>query len=118
MRVRPLLFAAALASGCGTVANMKGQSHALMGLPDRETRAFGGVANDVRWVGERGRSLTERDELEMIPVKLAVMAWFVVDLPFSLAGDIVTLPKVLRDRNLPSPPPALKEPERIHGGII
>jgi uncharacterized protein YceK len=92
------LFAAVLLSGCGTLANMQNRSVPAIGPPDRETRTFGGVANDVRWVGEQISRVAAPEESWEVPVGLAMAGYFgLVDLPFSLVGDILTLPKVVRD---------------------
>ncbi len=75
---------AVAASGCGTMSNLAGQEPWLMGPPpQRETVAFGGVQNDVRWM-ERGLPPNE-----VGPLCVAAAA---LDMPLSLAGDIVTLP--------------------------
>jgi hypothetical protein len=68
-----LLFGAA---GCGTMANLDGRKLALIDLPHQEVPTpFGGVGRDVRWISSGG-------------------VFFVADIPLSLIGDIVTLPKV------------------------
>jgi uncharacterized protein YceK len=59
------------ASGCGTLANLDGREYPLMGMPGQiMPRPFGGVARDVKWM-------------------------FILDLPLSLIGDVVTLPKTI-----------------------
>jgi hypothetical protein len=65
--------------GCGTMANLDGSEYALLHIPHQEApKPFGGVARDVRWI--RSGSLG---------------IFCVADVPFSLVGDVVTLPKVL-----------------------
>ncbi|HET6574993.1 MAG TPA: hypothetical protein VFG68_15410 [Fimbriiglobus sp.] len=103
----PVLLVAPLLTGCGTLANMDGRSFALMGPPDRPTRVFGGVANDIRWVGEQAERVVEPDDPWCIPISFASAGYFgLVDLPLSLVGDIVTLPKVVRGTSKPQPPTA------------
>jgi hypothetical protein len=81
---------------------MDGRSFALMGPPDRPTRTFGGVANDVRWAGEQAQRVVDEGP-EYIPIVLPLVAYFgLVDLPLSLVGDIVTLPKVALDEPGPA----------------
>ena len=102
-----VLLAAPLLSGCGTIANMQGKSVALIGPLDRETRAFGGVANDARWVGEQAGRVAAPDDPWSIPINLALAGYFgLIDLPLSLVGDIVTLPKVIRGTTRLQPPAA------------
>src|SRR5688572_4456626 len=99
-----VLFAAPLLSGCGTMANMSGKSVAMMGPQDSEVRAFGGVANDIRWVGEQGRRVVTPDDPWDALFGPALAVYFgLVDLPLSLVGDIVTLPSVVRSSRSPSP---------------
>ena len=104
-----LLLAAPLLTGCGTMANMSGKSLALIGPPDREVRPFGGVANDVRWVGEQVGWAVKTDEPQYAPFNLAAAGYFgLIDLPFSLIGDVITLPRILRGYRAPlSPVPNL-----------
>jgi hypothetical protein len=63
-----------IASGCGTLANLNGQSYPLMGGTE-PTKPLGGVRRDIGWI----TSVTA-------PVNLL----FVADLPVSLIGDVVT----------------------------
>jgi len=67
-------------SGCGTMANIEGRDGPFLCLPHMEPpRAFGGVGRDLRWIGSGG-----------------FLFLFVANIPFSLVGDIVTLPQALR----------------------
>ena len=90
-RIRPPMFAAALvcmlASGCGTFLNLDGKERLdLSSVPVDEIKhrrapfPFGGVANDVAWM---------RDAKQPIDAIGAA-----IDVPFSLAGDVVTMPWV------------------------
>ncbi|OAI49620.1 hypothetical protein AYO44_06345 [Planctomycetaceae bacterium SCGC AG-212-F19] len=64
-------------AGCGTMANLEGRKLALIDLPHQEAPTpFGGVGRDIRWISSG-------------------VVCFVADIPFSLVGDIVTLPKVI-----------------------
>jgi uncharacterized protein YceK len=64
-------------TGCGTMANLDGRRLALIDFTHQiEPMPFGGVGRDMTWICSGG-------------------LFFVVDLPFSLVGDIVTLPRVL-----------------------
>jgi uncharacterized protein YceK len=83
-RVVSVLSAAVtlVASGCGTIANMQGKALPMISEPNvEEPHPFGGVGRDVRWIGS-------------VTVPYNVM--FVADLPCSLVGDLVTLPKIVR----------------------
>ena len=71
-------------SGCGTMANLAGQEPWLMGpAPVRTVDPFGGVDNDVRWMKRAIRT----EGVEALPIVVAA-----IDIPLSLAGDVVTLP--------------------------
>jgi uncharacterized protein YceK len=83
----PTLAMAAL-SGCGTMANMDGRKYALIDFPHQyQPKPFGGVQRDFIWISNG-----------IIP--------FVFDLPFSVVGDIVSLPSVLT-----MPPVEIIKPE-------
>lgn len=96
MAIRLLLFGCVLSSlaGCGTMANMQGKNlPALDAGGQYEPRPFGGVRNDLRWT-YHGNGL--------------ILG--IIDLPFSIVGDVVTLPKVLFGTTpKPSEPPAEAE---------
>jgi len=65
----------AAGSGCGTIANMHGETFIHMGGPfPCPTEPFGGVQQDVSGL--------------RMPLGFMLLA----DLPFSFVGDIVTLP--------------------------
>jgi hypothetical protein len=67
--------------GCGTMANIEGRRLPAPSPPGQEvSRPFGGVRRDIEWV----KSLDS-------PGNLA----YVADLPLSLIGDLVTLPKTV-----------------------
>jgi hypothetical protein len=129
------LILAAAAGGCGTMSNLGGQEIWLMApQPRRETEAFGGVQNDVRWMA---RGLPPN---EVGPLCIAAAA---LDMPLSLAGDIITLPYTVPytishrrqqvdvnasmqkqpsaqegwDRPFTLDPPSSVTPDRVHGGI-
>jgi hypothetical protein len=95
------------------MANLNGQECALLSLPGaRPTIPFGGVVNDARWM------FGGLDGPASVPgVVLSILFWS-ADIPFSLVGDIVTLPQVLdgvpdnswRKRHLMEPPAAVAEP--------
>jgi hypothetical protein len=71
-----LAFLLSATSGCGTVANLRGQTVVSIGGPfPCPTRPFGGVIQDATTVAE-------------IPCGFMLLP----DLPFSLVGDIVSLP--------------------------
>jgi uncharacterized protein YceK len=68
-------------SGCGTMANLEGRPHPWPGQAGQDPpKPFGGVRKDVGWIKTTG-----------IPGNLM----FVADLPVSLVGDLVTLPKTV-----------------------
>jgi hypothetical protein len=71
-------------SGCGTLANLKGEEPWLIGFaPQRPVAPFGGIDNDLRWMKRGIRS----DGWESGPIVAAT-----IDMPLSFAGDIITLP--------------------------
>ena len=95
VRMCGLFFLAAsliATSGCGTMANLEGKSHPMLSHVDvEEPRPFGGVGRDIRWVWT---------------VTFPANLMFVGDLPLSLVGDVVTLPRTLRNK-----PTALESPK-------
>ena len=88
------LFLVFSAVGCGTMANLEGKDKALLSLPGQEMpKPFGGVGRDFRWLG-----CAISDKKEGLDDYLGAFTGsliFVTDLPFSLVGDVVTLPRVL-----------------------
>jgi len=76
------IFAALLLSsacGCGTLANMSGATFAYQELDISATRPFGGVIRDADALANVGNG------------------WLLIaDLPFSIVGDIATLPWAIR----------------------
>jgi hypothetical protein len=67
--------------GCGTIANIEGRRLPAPSPPGQEvSRPFGGVRRDIEWA----KSVES-------PRNLA----YVADLPLSLVGDLVTLPKTV-----------------------
>lgn len=65
-------------SGCGTMANLEGKNLPLIDSGGIEQpKPFGGVGRDIRWISSGN-------------------VYFCIDIPFSLMGDIVTLPRVLK----------------------
>jgi uncharacterized protein YceK len=75
------LTAAVTSSGCGTMANIDGRRLPPPSPPGQEvSRPFGGVRRDFEWL-----------KSEKAPGNLV----YVADLPLSLVGDLVTLPKTV-----------------------
>jgi uncharacterized protein YceK len=75
------LYAVVASCGCGTMANVKGRRLPSPGPSGQEvSRPFGGVRRDIEWL-----------QSEKAPGNLLYAA----DLPLSLVGDIVTLPKTV-----------------------
>jgi uncharacterized protein YceK len=75
------LWAALLASGCGTMANLDGRQLPANSPPGEVlTTPFGGVKRDVAWA----KTAESTDKLR-----------YVADLPLSFFGDLVTLPKTV-----------------------
>jgi hypothetical protein len=94
--MRGLCLAANLiaTSGCGTMANLEGKSLPMIShVQVEEPRPFGGVGRDIRWIS----TMTP-------PANLM----FVGDLPLSLVGDVVTLPRTLRNK-----PARLESPQAL-----
>jgi hypothetical protein len=94
------LFAALTSSGCGTMANIEGRRLPPPSPAGQElTRPFGGVRRDIEWA----KSVKSPDNLK-----------YVADLPLSLVGDLVTLPKTVigthSDHLLEDPSPILPTP--------
>jgi hypothetical protein len=72
------------------MANLDGRSLPLISMPYQERSVpFGGVARDVRWMTS---TITESSNTN---VSVLASMLFLVDVPFSFFGDLVTLPKVL-----------------------
>ena len=75
------LFAISGFSGCGTMANLEGRPHPWVSQVGQDPpRPFGGVRKDLGWI-----------RTSAVPGNLM----FVADLPISLVGDLVTLPKTV-----------------------
>jgi uncharacterized protein YceK len=95
------LTAVVALSGCGTMANIEGRRLPSPGPSGQEvSRPFGGVRKDIEWLHS-----------EKAPGNLKYAA----DLPLSLVGDIVTLPRtvtgmqsdrLLQDGSGPDQPPS------------
>lgn len=86
VRMCRLFLAASLTAiaGCGTMANLEGKSRPMISqVHVEEPRPFGGVGRDIRWTS----TIT-------FPANLI----FLGDLPLSLVGDVVTLPRTLRNK--------------------
>lgn len=76
-----ILTAVVASGGCGTMANVHGQRLPPPSAAGQEvTRPFGGVRRDIEWV-----------QSDDVPNHL----WYAADLPLSLIGDLVTLPKAV-----------------------
>lgn len=92
----PLLSLVCLC-GCGTVSNIQGTNYPMMEEPGQyPTTPFGGVERDVRHMKET-RAWSP----------LAVV-FHLTDMPFSFAGDVVTLPYTIY--RSATPPPSRPEP--------
>jgi hypothetical protein len=75
------LSAVLTSSGCGTLANIDGRRLPPPSPAGQEvSRPFGGVRRDIEWL-----------QSEKAPGNLL----YVADLPLSLVGDLVTLPKTV-----------------------
>lgn len=86
-------FAIVVGFGCGTMANMDGREQPLISFPDQvPPKPFGGVGRDLKWIAS--------GNIFMVP-----------DIPFSLVGDVVTLPKVLKRWHLPREKFAIPQPQ-------
>jgi uncharacterized protein YceK len=72
----PLLWLALLASGCGTITNLK------TGEPD----FYGGVQKDIQWLATPSR------QPEGIGIANLGFLTLFVDLPMSIIGDTLTMP--------------------------
>jgi uncharacterized protein YceK len=91
-----IAIVALFTAGCGTVANMNGSGDLMINpMTFQEPKPFGGVVIDAHWASERVRSALSPDG--DLPVDLALAGYVgVVDLPLSLVGDTLTLPKILQ----------------------
>ena len=87
MVLRRLILGAVAASlfcGCGTFANLNGLDHPFLASEEEaKPREFGGVARDLEWIYSF-----------YWPFK----PLYVLDLPASLATDVITLPQVRQKR--------------------
>lgn len=88
-------------AGCGTMANLEGCQHVILSRPCQvKPRPFGGVANDLKWMlGTREAdavsfSFQDFRPSNLVPA-LAIEALYIADLPLSLIGDVITLPKTI-----------------------
>jgi len=86
-----LLLSTLVVTGCGTVKNLAAQKPGQDGVSP-----FGGVKHDLRCIrqeenGEFGCKRHPRSDSEQ-SLQWAATLFCVVDLPFSLIGDIVTCP--------------------------
>ncbi len=108
-RFLPLLLLP-LAVGCGTMANMQGKEVAFIGYSHQyEPKPYGGMGNDLRWVGVQARGIATLEDPAAIPFQFIFMLYFgLVDLPLSFCGDTVTLYRVLN----PKPKPTKSEEEK------
>ena|SRR5580765_5244284 len=80
-----------LLAGCGTCSNLEGKPDAFWsGPPNSVPSPFGGVGNDCIAIAD----FFEREDLWI----WLLIPPLVCDLPFSLVGDAVTLPRVLAMR--------------------
>lgn len=80
-------------SGCATMANLDGRDYMLLGPAHQERPTpFGGVGRDVRWTLRAWQRVESPGDCFFAGISSVICT---VDLPFSLVGDIVTLPKVL-----------------------
>jgi len=96
-------------SGCGTQANLDGRALPLISTPGEiKPMPFGGVVRDAQWVHHVATFDPEH------PVAGALCSTiFVLDMPFSLVGDVVTLPQAfIAARNYKSPFATEPSPER------
>ena len=81
--------------GCGTMLNMNGKEKFDFGASDRASDdvyvlkyqrppfPFGGIANDVAWINRANQPID--------------VIFSLVDMPFSVVGDIVTLPWAIHE---------------------
>src|SRR5262249_33647401 len=93
------LVAACSLTGCGTMANLDGRPHPWVSQIGQDPPTpFGGVRKDVSWI-----------KTTAIPGNLM----FVADLPVSLVGDLVTLPKTITSGRAD---PLLRAPAPGEGG--
>lgn len=78
-RLTPFAIAACLLCGCGTMANLDGRRYALISRSDEvRPKILGGVQKDIGWIASGN----------------PVGPIFVLDLPASLVGDVITLSSV------------------------
>lgn len=80
---------AVFGSGCGTMANFDTAGRQKIGKPEPPA-PFGGVACDVRWASET--MAFDCPALTKATVGMPMCALYMVDVPFSLVCDVVTLP--------------------------
>lgn len=84
LRRHLVILVALVSCGCGTMANLDGRSRPLLDRINQEApRPFGGVRKDFQWLKS---------------IKVPANLIFLADVPFSLVGDVVTLPRTLKRR--------------------
>ena len=97
----PGLFFLPCLSGCGTMVNLDGREwpyHFELGQKGPVMpQPFGGVARDLKWM--TFPLWDEKCANEALAKKLthfaATTIFWTMDVPFSLVGDVVTLPKTI-----------------------
>lgn len=87
-----LALAAGLCSaGCGTMANFDTEGRRKAGVQQAPT-AFGGVSRDFKWAAETMSVDCPLPNKVLIGWPRSTL--YMVDVPFSLLGDLVTLPMI------------------------
>lgn len=78
--------------GCGTMANFDVEGRRRAGRPAPPT-AFGGVSRDFKYAGDVMSA--DCPGLNKMVVGMPMCAIYLIDAPFSLVADTLTLPLVL-----------------------
>jgi hypothetical protein len=98
-----LLLGAMISSGCGTLANLDGRPRPLgagESDPMAATKPFGGVDRDAGWIAAcyKEGSSPPIGLVGTVPLSF----FFLADMPFSLVGDLATLPRTLNQPQIPA----------------
>ena len=88
------------------MANLEGKEYMFLSPSRvREPQVFGGVRNDLRWIGNS----IAYDSPSDVPGHVLGSVVFIADLPLSAAADTVTLPLVAHQQWNRSFAPAYEE---------
>jgi len=90
------ILAVIFLSGCGTMANVEGRKIVTIGEPlPEQTRVFGGVRQDAFMIAALVDVTWSIPEISLGSFPAGMC--FLLDLPFSCVGDLLTMPMIMTD---------------------